>query len=112
MAKLLSDQTASELPAIMEAVRNMTQVTRGRPIRRDRGIGGGASSRAFVIITAAGGASSYTGNVLTSPTDSTVLKTGVVIKIRDATQNALSPGFGSFADLADDIYYLEGALLG
>jgi len=42
MAKLLSDQTASELPSIFEAVRNIQQSTRGRPIRRDRGgVGGG-----------------------------------------------------------------------
>lgn len=112
MAKLLSDQTASELPAIFEAVRNISQVTRGQPNRRDRGGTGSTGSRSYIVITAVVSASVYTGDVLTSPTDTEVLETGVAIQILDATFNELGVGFSAFADVADDIYYIEGALLG
>jgi hypothetical protein len=112
MAKLLSNQHAEELPRIFEAVRNMDLPTRGRPIRRDRGIGGGGGSRSYVVITAVTDAANYVGNVITSPDDSTVIDTGVAIKVNGATANSFEVGYENFADNVDDVYYLDGSLLG
>ena len=111
MAKLLSNQHAEELPRIFEAIRNMEQSTRGRPIRRDRGIGGGGS-RAYVVITAVTDAANYTGNVITSPDDPTIITAGVAIKVQGATANEFEVGYSNFADVVDDVYYLGGGLLG
>lgn len=112
MAKLLSDQTAEELPEIFEAVRNMSQATRGRPIRRDRG-GGGGAERPYIIITEVTDPANYVGNVLGGPADlGTIVEEDVAIQIIDATANELVIGFKSFSDVVDDVYYLEGALLG
>ena len=112
MAKLLSNQDAAELPAIFEAVRNMTTSTRGRPIRRDRGGTGSAGSRAYVVITAVTDPANYTGNVITSPDDSTVIDTGVDIKVTGAVSNEFAIGYEAFADNVDGVYYPDGFLLG
>ena len=111
MAKLLSNQHAEELPRIFEAVRNMEQSTRGRPIRRDRGIGGGGS-RSYVIITAVTDAANYTGNVITSPDDPTIIDTGIAIKVSGAGSNPFEVGYAAFMDSVDDVYYADGFLLG
>ena len=111
MAKLLSNRHAEELPQIFEAVRNMEQSTRGRPIRRDRGIGGGGS-RAYVVITAVTDAANYVGDVITSPDDPTVITADVAIKVKDATANEFAIGYDNFADNVDDTYWLDGFVLG
>lgn len=72
----------------------------------------GGAERPYVIITAVTDAANYIGNVLKGPTDSTVIKTGVAIKVLDATANELEVGYKSFSDVVDDIFYLEGGLLG
>ncbi|MGB2265090.1 MAG: hypothetical protein ACPH3C_07875 [Glaciecola sp.] len=112
MAKLLSDQTAEELPAIFETVRNIQQATRGESKRRDRGIGGAAASRAYVIITGVTNPATYTGNVLKGPDDSEVKKTGVAIRVKGATSNEFEIGYAAFADLSNGSYWLNGSLLG
>ena len=111
MAKLLTDETAAELPSIFEAVRNMQQETHTRPRRRIRSLGGG-TERAYVIITSVISPSSYIGNVLTSPTDSTVIATGVSIGVSGATANPFNVGYPAFSDKVDDVYYIDGYLLG
>lgn len=54
MGKLLSNRDADELPAIFEAVRNIQQSTRGRPIRRDRGGTGKGTEFGLCTITEEG----------------------------------------------------------
>jgi len=111
MAKLLSNEHANELPEIFETVRNIQQASRGRPIRRDRGIGGG-SSRAYVKITGVTDAANYIGVLLTGPEDDTVIKEDIVIRVKGATTNEFAVDYPAFADVVDDIYYLDGTLLG
>lgn len=113
MAKLLTDETAAELPAIFEAVRNMQQETHTRPRRRIRSLGGG--TRSYVSITSITIPGVYVGDVLTSPTDITVLKSDVDIVLLNATNNALEVGDAAFADMvagdSGDVYYLQSVLL-
>jgi len=73
---------------------------------------GGGGSRSYVIITAVTSPSLYTGNVITSPDDSTVIDTGVTIKVSGALGNEFEVGYSAFADKVDDVYYLDGFLLG
>tara|TARA_R110002167_G_scaffold256475_1_gene462849 strand:+ start:1991 stop:2332 length:342 start_codon:yes stop_codon:yes gene_type:complete len=113
MAKLLSNETASELPAIFEAVRNLTANTRVLPRRRIRSLGGGGSgSRAYVVITAVTDAANYVGDVITGPDDATIITGGVAIKVKGATANAFEVGYPNFADVVGDVYYLDGSVLG
>ena len=74
--------------------------------------GGGGAERPFIIITSVIDAANYIGNVLTSPDDPAVLKTGVIIKVPGATSNDYSVGATGFCDLVDDVYYLSGGGLG
>lgn len=95
MAKLLSDQTASELPAIFEAVRNIPQATRGRPIRRDRGgVGGDETKFGLCTITEEKTESLFAVDVvLGNPNDSenTEVISGLLY-LNYATTNAIAIG--------------------
>ena len=72
---------------------------------------GGSGVRAYVVITSSASASTYTGNVLKGPGQSSIVKTSVSIKVFGATENPLSVGYANFADLVDGVYYLNGDLL-
>jgi len=110
MAKLLTDETAAELPSIFEAVRNMQQETHTRPRRRIRSLGGGGT-RSYVEITSVSSPSEYIGDVYSGP-GGDITETGVSILVANATSNEFEVGYSNFADKADDIYYLDGYLLG
>lgn len=114
MAKVLSDNTANRLMIALDVVDNLPAPTRGQSRRRVRtkSKGGGGASRSYVIITSVTDAANYVGNVLTSPADPTVVKTGVTIQVAGAVANPFRVDYPAFADLVDDIYYLEGDLLG
>lgn len=72
----------------------------------------GGAERPFVIITEVIDAATYIGNVLTSPDDSTIIKSDVSIKVRGATSNDYSVDADGFCDLVDAVYYLSGGVLG
>ena len=74
--------------------------------------GGGGASRSYVIVTSVTDVDNYIGNVLTSPNDATVLETGVTIQVAGAVANPFKVDYDAFADKVDDIYFLEGDLLG
>lgn len=74
--------------------------------------GGGGASRSYVIVTSVTDVANYIGNVLTSPNDATVLETGVTIQVAGAVANPFKVDYDAFADKVDDIYFLEGDLLG
>lgn len=79
--------------------------------------GGTAGTRVFIIVTAVISAAEYTGNVVTSPDDSTIVDTAVTIKIYGGLFNALEVGYAAFADATVDTegvktYYFDGAVLG
>ena len=113
MAKVLSDNTANRLMIALDEVDNLRKDPRGKTRRRIRTVSkGGGASRSYVVITSVTDAANYVGNVLTSPADSTVLKSGVTIQVAGAVANPFIIGYTAFADLIDDIYYLEGDLLG
>ena len=42
----------------------------------------------------------------------TVIDTDVTIKVKGATANSFEVGYANFADNVDDVYYLDGSLLG
>jgi len=75
------------------------------------GAGGGAS-RSYVIVTSVTDAANYVGNVLVSPNDATVLETGVTIQVAGAVANPFKVDYDAFADKVDNIYFLEGDLIG
>lgn len=58
--------------------------------------------RAYVKITAVTDADDYTGSVLTSPFDATVLETGVPIKALNATTGTLAVDDTFYADVVDN----------
>ena len=72
----------------------------------------GGAERPYVIITSVTSPSVYVGNVITSPDDATVIDTAVDIKASGALSNAFEVGYQAFADSVDDVYYLDGFLLG
>lgn len=69
--------------------------------------GGGGGSRPYVIITAVTDLNNYVGDVRT-PTDATVLEADVDIQALDPNGGAtLQVGDKFFADLTDDVYYIN-----
>jgi len=114
MAKVLSDNTANRLMIALDEVDNLRKDPRGKTRRRIRTVskGGGGAERPYVAITAVTDAANYVGNVLTSPSDSTVLKSGVTIQVPSAEGNPFIVGYTTFSDLVNDIYYIDGYLLG
>ena len=73
---------------------------------------GGGGARPFVVITSVTDAANYVGNIVTSPTDPTVITIGVTIQVDGATANEFNVGYDNFADLSDGVYWLDGRLLG
>ena len=95
----------------------LTGPSRAPSVRRVR-TGGAASTaqRAYVVITSVESASSYIGDVITSPDDATVITEGVTIKVENALSNAFDVGYSNFADKTkdgdgNDVYYLAALLL-
>lgn len=74
--------------------------------------GGGGAERPYVIITSVIGPSEYIGDVLTSPDDPTVKESTVDIRVPGALANPFEVGYTAFSDKVEDVYYLEGDLLG
>lgn len=105
-------ETAQEIIRTIEEVKNLTMRKNRAPNRRVRSVGGGGAERPYVVITAVTDAANYTGNVITSPDDSTVIETGVIIKVPGAVDNEFDVGYKAFSDKVGDNYYIDGYLLG
>lgn len=71
----------------------------------------GGAAREWVVITAVNSPSSYVGDVYDKPGGS-VKETGVDIGVFGASTNEYNVGYGAFADKSEDIYYIDGYLLG
>ena len=113
MAKLLSDKTADRLHTVLEIVENLPEMPVAPRRRiRTKSKGGGGAERPFIEITGVIDAENYIGNVLTSPINSTVLKTGVFIVVPGALSNPFEIGYQTFSDFVEDFYYIDGFLLG
>ena len=79
------------------------------------------TTRAFVVITSVIDAATYIGDVLQSPNGGEVIKEGVSISVNGAASNEYQEGYSAFADVVnedigggafDDVYYIDGYLLG
>jgi hypothetical protein len=117
MAKLLKDETAKRLIPALDAVEAMAQPRNRATRRRVRTSGGaGGASRSWVVITSVTDAANYIGTEQKGPSDSTVVKSGITIKVYGATANEFTEGFKAFADKVKengaDVYYIDGAILG
>jgi len=93
MGKFLSDQHANELPEIFNAVRDIIQPTRGRPIRRDRGGQGSGNPFGLCTITAEGANDQQflVDVVLGNPNDAGPSVKGILY-LNYATTNAIAIG--------------------
>ncbi len=112
MAKLLSNKTAERLHNVLDIVENLPAMPVA-PRRRIRTKSkGGGAERPFVEITGVIDAENYIGNVLTSPINDTILKTGVFIIVPGALSNPFEIGYQTFSDFVEDFYYIDGFLLG
>jgi len=113
MAKLLSNRTARRLHDALDIVENLPAMPVAPRRRiRTKSKGGGGAERPFVEITGVIDAENYIGNVLTSPINSVVLKTGVFIVVPGALGNPFEIGYQTFSDFVEDFYYIDGFLLG
>lgn len=115
MAKLLSDSDAARLGPALNAIESMTQPKNRSSRRRIRTISSG-SVRQWVEITSVVSPSEYIGNLYDFP-DGSVDEAGITIKVFGATSNEYKEGYAAFADKStnsdgDDIYYIDGYLLG
>lgn len=110
----ISKAKAQEIQRTINAVSDMApkKNRKGRRRVRTGGISDDGGSRSYVVITSVSSPSSYTGDVLTSPDDSTVVESGVTIKVLGALTNAFEVDYSNFADKSDDVYYLDGRILG
>jgi hypothetical protein len=93
-----------------------TVATKNKSVLWNFRAGGGGSERSYVVITSVESASSYIGDVITSPDDATVITEGVAIKVENALSNAFDVGYSNFADKTkdgsgNDVYYLAALLL-
>ncbi len=114
MAKLLKDETARRLMASLDVTESLTQPRNRAVRRRIRSVGG--SQRSYVEITSSSSPSEYIGNVLEYPGGPTS-EEDVKIEVFGATTNEYNDGYSAFADLGtnvdgDDVYYIDGYLLG
>ena len=117
MARVLSETTYKRMMTSIGATEGMPTEARAPSARRIRSIGGGGGgTRSYVVITSVNSASSYVGDVITSPDDNTVITEDVNIKVENASTNAFEVGYSSFADKSkdgggNDVYYLAALLL-
>ena len=110
----ISNEFRDQLKATVDTVDNLRVYPRGKTRRRIRtqSRGGGGAERPYIEIISVIDAANYTGNVLTSPDDATILKSAVTIKVPSAEGNPFEVGYRAFSDLVSDIYYIDGYLLG
>jgi len=75
--------------------------------------GGGGASRSYISINAPGvDAQTYVGRVLISPTDpSEVDGQDIVVKSEQVSAGTIPNGERFFADVVDDIYYIQPAII-
>ena len=111
MANLLSATTSNRMMTTIETVEGLAAPAQARLRRRVRTAGGGGAQRPYIIITVVTDLNNYTANVRT-PTDATVLITGVTVKALQPTAGgSMKVGDKMFADIVDDIYYIEPSVL-
>lgn len=115
MAKFLSDRSAQRLGPALDAIESLAPRKNNAPRRRIRSVGGGVSEY-WVTITSVTSPSEYVGTVREEPTG-TVLESDANITVYGATANEFAVGYADWAKKktnsgGDDIYYLNGYLLG
>jgi hypothetical protein len=115
MAKFLSDRSAQRLGPALDAIESLAPRKRNAPRRRIRSSSKGGSVRQWIIVTSSSSPSEYTGDVYTGP-NGDLVEEGVTVKVNGATANAFEEGYAAFGDKVEedgeDVYYLDGYLLG
>ena len=114
MAKFLSDRSAQRLGPALDAIESLAPRKNNAPRRRIRSVGG--SVRQWVKITSVTSPSEYIGDLYDFP-DGSAIQTGIKISVYGASTNEYNVGYPAFADKStnadgEDIYYIDGYLLG
>ena len=108
MAKVLSDSMAVRVVNVVNAVEGNQALVQSKTRRRIRSSGGGAQ-RPYLVIKTVIDTNNYTADVIT-PTDDTVIEAGVTVKALQPDAGTLPVDTEIFADIIDDIYYIEPAV--
>jgi len=107
MGNVLSDRTTNRMLRTIDFVEGMAAPVHARSNRRVRSSGGGGAERPYIIITTSTDVNNYVANVIT-PTSATVITTGVTVKALEPDAGQKLPvGRKMFADIVDDIYYIQ-----
>ena len=110
MSKVLSDEMAVRVVNTVNTVEGMQSQVQSRLRRRIRSSGGGGAQRPYIKIKTVVDRNNYTADVIT-PTSATVLKSGVTVKALEPDAGQKLPvGREMFANIVDDIYYIQPAV--
>lgn len=111
MANLVTNRMSERIIKVVNAVEGMPAVTQTRLRRRVRSAGSGGAERPYITIKTVTDVNNYTADVIT-PTSATVLKAGVTVKALQPTAGGpMKVGDKMFADIVDDVYYIEPSVL-
>ncbi len=102
--------TKMKVDQIVEVVRYSDRDDSGTLMEWLVQTGGGGAQRPYINILSSTAPDTYSGDLLTSPTDDTVIEAGIEIKALQVQFGAIELPLETFSDVVDGVYYVQPAV--
>jgi len=102
--------TAMTVDQIVEVVRYSDRDDSGTLMEWLVQSGGGGAQRPYIHILSSTAPDTYAGDLLTSPTDNTVLEADIEIKALQVQFGAIELPLETFSDIVEGVYYVQPAV--
>jgi len=102
--------TAMKVDQIVEVVRYSDRDDSGTLMEWLVQSGGGGAQRPYIHILSSTAPDTYAGDLLTSPTDNTVLEADIEIKALQVQFGTIELPLETFSDIVEGVYYVQPAV--